>query len=203
VKAKDEINYDDHILVKRVLSGDTDAFSIVISNTEKLVAQIIFKMIPNDEDKKDIAQDVYLKAFNKLDSFKFHSKLSTWIGHIAYNTCINHLGKKKLVLLENYLNVPVKNEELDTDGSRMTEVNYTEVDNFILKKELSKILQAEITSLSPIYNTLLTLYHYEELSYLEIAQITALPEGTIKNYLFRARKMLRENLLKNYKKEDL
>jgi RNA polymerase sigma-70 factor (ECF subfamily) len=81
------------------------------------------------------------------------------------------------------------------------EVN--EVEAFIFQKERSEILTMEIELLPPLYKTLITLYHNEELSYAEIAQITALPEGTVKNYLFRARKNLRENLLRKYNRQAL
>ncbi len=196
-----ENNRADHILVDKVLIGDTNAFSIIISNTERLVAQIVFKMIPNNEDKKDIAQDIYLKTFNKLRTFKFQSKLSTWIGQIAYNTCLNYLEKKKLVLISNF------NSDNETgDGilyNPKIESEYYDTESIFLKNELSQILKIEIDKLSPLYKTLITLYHNEELSYSEIAQITELTEGTLKNYLFRARKTLRDNLLKNYKKEEL
>lgn len=100
----------DRHLVDRVLNGETNAFGIIIRNTEKLVAKIIFEMIVNDNDKKDIAQDVYLKAYQKLSGFKFQSKLSTWIGQICYNTCIDHLRKRKLVLTENIFEEEVGNE---------------------------------------------------------------------------------------------
>lgn len=93
-------NFTDKYLVQKVLGGDTAAFSTIIKNTERLVAQIVFKMISNREDREDIAQDIYLKTFKKLESFEFHSKLSTWIGQIAYNTCLNYLKKKKLTFLE-------------------------------------------------------------------------------------------------------
>src|SRR5260221_12009675 len=88
----------DQLLVEKVLRGDTNSFAVIIKNTERLVAQIIFKMINNPDDRKDIAQDVYLKAFHKLPGFKFQSKLSTWIGQITYNTCLSYLEKKKLFL---------------------------------------------------------------------------------------------------------
>ena len=78
-----------------------------------------------------------------------------------------------------------------------------EIDAFIFQQELSKILKAEIESLSPLYKTLITLYHNEELSYSEIIEITGLPEGTLKNYLSRARKTLKVNLLRKYKREAL
>lgn len=196
-------NLTDQILVEKVLRSDTNAFKVIIKNTEGLVTQIVSKMIPGGEDRKDIAQDIYLKAFQKLGSFKFESKLSTWIGQIAYNTCINHLAKKKLLLIENH------NDEDKSDDETLVIMNEknnpfnSETEKIIFNKELSEILKREIDKLSPVYRTLITLYHNEELNYSEIAEITGLPEGTVKSYLFRARKTLRNNLLFTYKKEAL
>ena len=195
-------NSTDQYLVDRVLRGDTKAFEIIIRNTKGLVAQIVFKMIHNPEDRKDLAQDVFLKAFRNLPGFKFQSKLSTWVGQITYNTCLNYLEKKKLIL--------IKDDENDTHEKTLEMINKTinrdlinVTESLIFKKELSEILKFEIEMLSPLYKTLITLYHNEELSYEEIAQITELPEGTVKNYLFRARKVLKERLLLKYKKEEL
>jgi len=64
-------------------------------------------------------------------------------------------------------------------------------------------MQSEIEKLSPVYKTMITLYHHEDLSYEEIAQITELPAGTVKSYLFRARKSLKESILAKYKKDEL
>lgn len=200
---KNEINIADQSLVEKVLRGDTNAFKTVMKNTEGLIAQIIFKMIPNAEDRKDIAQDIYLKAFQKLGSFKFQAKLSTWLGQIAYNTCVNYLEKKKLILLDN------NSDEKESDNEALEKLNNkidpfsNETEKIIFKKELSEILKIEIDKLSPVYKILITLYHNEELNYSEIAEITELPEGTVKNYLFRARRTLRDNLLLTYKKEAL
>jgi RNA polymerase sigma factor (sigma-70 family) len=197
-------NLNDHYLVDRVLRGDTNAFSAIIRATEGLVAQIVFKMIPNDEDRKDIAQDVFMKAFNKLDGFKFQSKLSTWIGQIAYNACLSYLEKKKWVLPGNsYYQDDTMEEGLEVLISKSSYPLTNETENLIFKKELSEILRSEIENLSPIFKTMITLYHNEDLSYEEIAQITALPAGTVKSYLFRARKALKENILVKYKKEEL
>ena len=193
----------DQLLVDKVLCGDTNAFKFIMKNTEGLVAQIIFKMIPNSEDRKDIAQNIYLKTFQKLRSFKFQSKLSTWVGQIAYNTCVNYLEKKKLVLLDNKNDDNESADEaLEILSNKFHQFN-NETEEFIFKKELSEILKIEIDKLSPVYKTLITLYHNEELNYSEIAEITELPEGTVKNYLFRARKTLKDNLLLTYKREAL
>lgn len=198
-----EKNPADQVLVDKVLGGDTNAFRLIMKNTEGLIAQIVFKMIPGIEDRKDIAQDIYIKAFQKLGSFRFQSKLSTWIGQIAYNTCLNYLEKKKLVLVEK-----IKEDNLygDEDIEVLPDNNdpyANETGTHLIKKELSEILKTETDKLSPLHKILITLYHNEGLSYAEMAEITGLPAGTVKNYLFRARKALRDNLLLTYKKESL
>ena len=174
-----------------------------MKNTQGLVAQIIFKMIPNAEDRKDIAQDIYLKTFQKLGGFKFQSKLSTWVAQITYNACINYLEKKRLVLFESKTDFNVSGEEVLEKLNKNIDLFSNQTEKLIFKKELADILKIEIDKLSPVYKTLVTLYHNEELTYSEIVEITSLPEGTVKNYLFRARKTLRNNLLLTYKKEAL
>ena len=201
---KNENSLSDQSLVKKALFGDANALKAIIKNTERLVAQIIFKMVSNKADRKDIAQDVYLKTFHKLNTFKFQSKLSTWVGQIAYHTCLNYIEKKKLVLVDpNHLTIETDENQLEIIGNRLMDLSTNETEKFIFQQELSAILKMEMDKLSPLYKTLLTLYHHEELSYAEIVEITELPEGTIKNYLFRARKALRENILLTYKKESL
>jgi RNA polymerase sigma factor (sigma-70 family) len=185
----------DQQLVARVLNGDTRAFETIIKNTEGLVAQIVFKMVGHSEDRRDLAQEVYMKAFRNLSSFRFQSKLSTWIGQISYNACLSHLKKKKLVFVETLLEGPA-----ETRGTSWTA---RETEDRILQRELSTIIQRGIERLPSIYRLLITLYHQEEQTYEEIGQITGLPEGTVKSYLFRARKSLKENLLAIHKKEEL
>ena len=99
--AQNHYNQQDQILIEKVLAGDAGAFGTVIKNTEGLVAQIVYKMISNREDRKDISQEVYLKAYKNLSSFRSDAKLSTWIARIAYNTCLNHLEKKKFLLMDD------------------------------------------------------------------------------------------------------
>jgi RNA polymerase sigma-70 factor (ECF subfamily) len=168
------------------------------------VAKIIFEMIVNDGDRKDIAQDVYIKAYQKLPGFKFQSKLSTWIGQICYNTCIDHLRKKKLVLTDSIFETETDSSNDILDVMNTAQGNFDEpVDTLVIGKNISEIVKKKIEKLSPIYKTLISLYHNEELSYEEIGTITGLPAGTVKSYLFRARRELKNELLLHYKKEDL
>jgi len=195
-------NPADKHLVDRVLRGDTRAFGIIIKNTESLVAQIVFKLIPVAEDRKDLAQDIYLKAFHNLAGFKFQSKLSTWIARIAYNSCLSWLEKKKLVLPGN-----LHEDEETHESSSPGIYNHSSVESNseknLSQKELTHILRKEMEGLPAIYQTLITLYHHESMTYGELSQITGLPEGTVKSSLFRARKKLKENLLSKYLKEAL
>lgn len=201
---KNKHNSADQQLVAQVLKGDQQAFARIVRQTEGLVIQIVFKMIPAPGDRQDIVQDVYLKAFSNLPTFQFNAKLSTWLGKIAYNTCLHYLEKKKLVFL------PHTQEQDEEPANKLDLLNQkqgllqNDVEKKLSGKELTSILDAAIKNLSPpVYQTLITLYHQEELSYAEIGEITSLPEGTVKNYLFRARKSLKEHLLSRYKKEEL
>lgn len=194
-------NPADRHLVDRVLRGDTRAFGIIIKNTECLVAGIVFKLIPVVEERKDMAQDIYLKAFHNLAGFKFQSKLSTWIARIAYNSCLSWIEKKKLILPGNLQDEDAYS--LSTDSVHPRYAVSSDSERQLFQKELSVILNKEINGLPPLYQTLITLYHQESMSYEELSQITGLPDGTVKSYLFRARKMLKENLLSKYKKEAL
>jgi RNA polymerase sigma factor (sigma-70 family) len=194
-------NPADKQLIDRILRGDNRAFGIVIKNTENLVAGIVFKMIPGTEDRKDLGQDIYLKVFHNLAGFKFHSKLSTWIAHIAYNTCLSWIEKKKLVFPGD-----LHEEEINPgygEAQYNMPINSSSSETRLFQKEVSLILGREIEFLPAIYQTLITLFHQESMTYEELSQVTGLPEGTIKSSLFRARKMLKENLLSKYQKEAL
>ncbi|GEP92004.1 RNA polymerase sigma-70 factor, ECF subfamily [Chitinophaga terrae (ex Kim and Jung 2007)] len=197
-------NLSDQLLVEQVLKGNQQAFVLVIRQTEGLVAQIVLKMVRITADRPDIVQDIYLKAYKNLPSFRFNSKLSTWIGKIAYNTCLHYLEKRKLVFLPATSEEKEPEEIFDNLSYNRQAYNVNEGEKRLSSRDLGAALGAAINNLSPpIYQTLITLYHQEEMSYAEIAEITSLPEGTVKNYLFRARKALKENLLSDYQKEEL
>lgn len=194
----------DRHLIEKVLGGDQFAFGEIIKNTEALVLQIVYRMIPDREDRKDIAQDVYLKAFHRLSGFRYESKLSTWIARIAYNACLDHLEKKRITLPASdvLFHPDADHADMDKEPSGIAG-DHPRADVLLFQKERAAIVKAAIEQLSPLYQTLLILYHQEEASYAEIGMITGLPEGTVKSYLFRARKALKDRLLVYHKREEL
>lgn len=188
-------SFDEKILIERILDGNVNEYHKVIENYKKLVAHIVFKMIKNEEDREDVCQDVFVKAYRNLSSFKFESKLSTWIGRIAYNTSINYLEKKKIPLLNDIIT--------EHDGFEQISIESASPQDLTERSDTSQILKEEIDKLPHHYKVIITLFHMDELSYNEISDITKLPEGTVKSHLFRARKLLKTQLENKYNKEDL
>lgn len=171
-------------IVSRIINGDKMAFKILVKQYEKLVVFMIGRLVDNNEDTQDLCQDVFVKVYKHISGFNFQSKLSTWIARIAYGTAINHLKKVS------------GKRSLTDDIADFENFHKTTEDpcNILSKKDTSAFIQQQIEKLPVHYRTVLTLYHLNEFSYLEIEEITGMPEGTVKNYLFRARKLLKEKL---------
>lgn len=186
---------DDRALVKRILAGDKVVFRTLIDRYQRLVSHIVFRMVFNNADQEDICQEVFLKVYESLPGFRFESKLSTWIARIAYNTSVSHLEKMKAHLCDN---VCTENEPLEEISDRSVLP-----DQYAETRDLSLHLAREIDKLPVLYGTILSLYHLEAMSYNEIRQIMQLPEGTVKSYLFRARRLLKKRLLAQYQREEL
>lgn len=186
---------EDRLIIERVLSGDQEAFRALIEQYKRLVAHIVFRMLPFSQDREDVCQDVFIKVYTNLSRFRFKSKLSTWIAKIAHNTCIGCLEKKRLPA---YNDTAPENETIeDVPG---VEAN---PETLAAKGNISGILETELSEMPVRYRTVLTLFHLDGLSYEEIAQIMEIPEGTVKSHLFRGRKYLRDRLLSEYGREEL
>ena len=180
-------------LVRSVLLKERAAFESLIRQYEGLVIHIVASLIRNENDREDICQDVFLKVYEKLWTFQFRSKLSTWIGNIAYNTSINFLQKKKDFLLDD-----IFRSEID-DGldDLMNKSETLTPEKLMIKKEESKLLKAAVDKLSGIQKTLLLLFHQDEISLEEISTIVEIPVNTVKSHLFRARVHLKEMLIQH------
>ena len=172
---------DERSLVNDILAGNTRAFER-INRYKALVVHVVYRMIVNAEDREDICQEVFMKTYRNLAGFRFESRLSTWIARVAYNTCINHIEKKREVLADECLPGVESLEELPGDAAwpdRVTE-----------ERDIAR-------------RAIVTLFHMDGMTYEEIGSIMRLPEGTVKSHLFRARKHLKAKLASKYAREDL
>ncbi len=189
---------NDYETVRLIIGGNTNAFRLIIKNYQRLVSHIVFKMVSNETDREEICQEIFIKIFQNMNSFKFNSKVSTWIGSIAFNETANFLKKNKMTFIEDFSNQESGQSAMESIPSEDPAI----FENFV-QKEIKNSILTELEELPVHYRTILTLYHMDELSYTEIGEITNLPEGTVKNYLFRARKILKDKLLAKYKVEEL
>jgi RNA polymerase sigma-70 factor (ECF subfamily) len=182
--------------VDQILAGDPNAFKQLVKDHERLVGQVVFRMIPNETDREDLCQDIFVKVYRNLSGFRFDAKLSTWIARIAFTTCLNYIEKKKVPLYEDS---SPEGRTIDDCAS----LNSQSPENWTGGRQASVKVCQEIDQLPVIYGTILSLFHLQDMSYAEIGDILAMPSGTVKSYLFRARKMLKERLSSRYTLEEL
>ena len=173
---------NDAELINQVLNGNMNAFTFLVNHYQKLVVHITGRLIQRQDELEDVCQEVFLKVYQNLGKYRNECKLSTWIATIAYNTSINYLRKFKkgdMISSEEMLTMPVISDAKALDFERI---------------DLHQYIRSQIELLPVQYRTVLTLFHLEEFSYQEIEQITGMPEGTVKSYLFRAKAILKEKL---------
>ena len=173
---------NDSELISQILNGNMNAFTFLVNRYQKLVVHITGRLIQRHDELEDVCQEVFLKVYQNLGKYRNECKLSTWIATIAYNTSINYLRKFK------------KGDEVNPDDSAaLRNLMEYRSDDFE-KADLHRYLHDQIELLPVQYRTVLTLFYLEEFSYQEMEQITGMPEGTIKSYLFRAKALLKEKL---------
>jgi RNA polymerase sigma-70 factor (ECF subfamily) len=188
-------------LIQRILDGDLSAFQELIQQYQRLVMHIVSRMVANTHDREELCHEVFIKVHQYLPRFQSRAKLSTWIGKITYNLCINYLRKAKVPLYQDLESSDHNEEQYEISESIYGDVQTPE--EISEQKDLALRLRKLIENLPTQYRAILTMYHMEELSYSEIAEITELPEGTVKSYLFRARKLLKEKIITHYQGEQL
>lgn len=171
----------DSKLVREVMSGNTSAFAELMSLYKKRIEALGMSFFKNPADTEDFAQDVFLKAYTKLDSFRGESLFSTWLTRMAYNTAINAVNRRS-----EY--VSIADESLLPDNGLTPE-----------EKELRLLtmeaVRESLKELPDKYKIVLDLYFFYDNSYTEISEITSLAENTVKSHIFRAKKLLREKIV--------
>ncbi|SDS93173.1 RNA polymerase sigma-70 factor, ECF subfamily [Mucilaginibacter mallensis] len=183
--------FNEKEVVTRILKGDMRAFELLVKQYERLVFHVTSRIIKDEDDIADICQEVFIKIHKGLFRFNFQSKLSTWVAQVTYFTAINYLKKYKNKQVDSYPD-DIENYHFTNDNP----------EQLLTKKEVANYVEQLILQLPETYRTVITLYHLNEFSLEEIGEITGMPEGTIKSYLFRARKLLKEKV-EVYLKKDM
>jgi RNA polymerase sigma-70 factor (ECF subfamily) len=181
---------DDRALVARVLEGDRDRFTELVTRYERRVINYVYRITHRYEDAHDLAQEIFVKVFLALDRYDPKYQFSTWLFRIAQNSAIDALRKKSVT------EVPLVRPADEDSPSKEREFADTGVTPYraMKNKQLGAAIDKAVEQLPADYRELIQLRHFAELSYEEIASMKRLPLGTVKNKLFRARNLLKEAL---------
>jgi RNA polymerase sigma factor (sigma-70 family) len=177
--------WDEHARVRAVLDRKAGAFEALVRDFEKLCWHIVFRMVGNPDDARDLCQETFLRVHRQLHQFRFECPLKSWIGRVAYSVALRHLERRRAA--------PVTFLDDEEEGvSDALADESSDLEAATGKEQYTTRLRQAVEALPAVPRTLVTLYHLEELAIGEIATITGMSEGTIKSHLFRARRSLGE-----------
>ena len=179
-------------LILKAQVGDQTAFEQLIYNYDKAVLSIAMRYVRNNDDAKDIYQEVFIRVYKSLKKFEFRSEFSTWIFRITTNVCLTYKSRKK-----DQLMVPLQ-EEFEEDNPEFGRVELISDEKSpeeeILNTDLKNFIGNAVDSLSERQRITFVLKHYEGYKIKEIAEMLNCKEGTVKKYLFDAINNLRKKL---------
>jgi RNA polymerase sigma-70 factor (ECF subfamily) len=181
---------DDSSLVRKALKGDGKAFEMIVLRYQQSLVNYLGRTTGDRETALDFAQDIFLKAYSSLASYRTTFKFSTWLFKIASNHMIDHWRKKKIPA------VSLDQSYDDDEGSLRIQVEDREA-SVARKYELAEVrarIEKALERIPEALRELFVLRHVNEFSYEEIAEIKDLPVGTVKNRVFQAKEMLRRQL---------
>jgi RNA polymerase sigma-70 factor (ECF subfamily) len=176
-------------LIKKAQKGNVDAFEKLVYKYEKLVFNLAFSMLRNEQDAYDIAQEVFIKVYQSISTFNFTAKFSTWIHRITVNTTIDEIRKRKNKETE-YIDQMVSVG--DGEVQKQFEDTSPTPEDQVLIKERNQDLIDSIKKLKEEHRIVLTLRDIKGYSYDEIADILDCSLGTVKSRISRARSNLKE-----------
>ena len=173
---------DDNELVLRIAAGDHEAFRSIVERHQARVFYLGLRFLRSMEDAQDYAQEVFLRVYRKIDSFRGQVPFSAWLYRLAFNLAVNgyHVSRRRLA-------------EASCDGLAVVAREPTP-EARLLEAETSEEVRRVLARLPEAYNIVIRMHFFDGMSYPEISRATGLPVNTIKSHVFRAKRMLRKHL---------
>jgi RNA polymerase sigma-70 factor, ECF subfamily len=177
------IGDDDRACVERCLQGDTSAFRTLVERYQRVLFTVAVRMLGDADEATDAAQDAFVRAYRKLQTYDQGHKFFSWLYRILVNECLNVRRTRRLL-------VPLDAGMAAGDNPhRIAE-----------QAELRESVRSALGRLTVAYREVVVLRHYAGMSYAEIGEALGVPEKTVKSRLYSARQQLGEDLL-NWKRE--
>lgn len=190
---------DEKELIERIRNGEESAVRILVDRYQAKILRTSRGFVRNDEDARDITQEVFIDIIRNIHRFRFQSGLNTWIYRITVNRSLNHLRSNRK--RTNSLSLDRENEMGSSPAaSNLPDHNQPDPMQRLEQSDRSRILHEAIESLPERQRTAFVLAEYEDLPYKEIAGVMNLSVASVESLLFRARKNLQKKLWHCYKK---
>lgn len=181
-------------LIRRCKRNEGDAYNQLLRQYEAYLYRICYNYTRNKEEALDMMQEVYIKIFRGLRTFDESRPLLPWLKRITINTLINHSNKNRLAetSLDGNWSAEDGNNQNTSPQSYLAAA--TNIEEQVIESYTRNIIDKLIVELPETYRIALALHYNEDMSYDEIASVLDLPLGTVKNNIYRARKMLRQRM---------
>ncbi|MDQ2746222.1 MAG: sigma-70 family RNA polymerase sigma factor [Acidobacteriota bacterium] len=173
-------------LITNALGGREDNFEELVRRYQRPITGYVYRMLNNYDASLDVTQEVFIKVYNSLNRYSSEYKFSTWLYRIAHNAAIDWMRRNSVVQQS------IEAENADGTYQIQIESPQPNPEQMRERSEWRTEIETVVKCLPPVYRELILLRHTQDLSYDEIAEVTNLPLGTVKNRLFRAREMMRE-----------
>ncbi len=163
-------------LVRRAKRGDTEAFDELVRRHQQVVFNLAYRFARDVALAEDMAQDAFLKAFRLLKGFRGDCSFSTWMYRVTSSVCLTELARRK------------KRQEVELLPTHTSPAGPDRIE----AGDMAEVVRRCVTRLPDRYAVIVSLYYLKEMSYEEVASIMEIPMGTLKTWMFRARKELRK-----------
>ncbi|MBA4123727.1 MAG: sigma-70 family RNA polymerase sigma factor [Acidobacteria bacterium] len=173
-------------LIEKAIGGREDEFEELVRRYQRPITGYVYRMLNNYDASLDVTQEVFIKVYNSLEKYSSEYKFSTWLYRIAHNATIDYMRRNSVYQQSLEAENADGSYQLQIESPRPSPEQEREQSEWRTEIELI------VKCLPTVYRELILLRHTQDLSYDEIAEVTNLPLGTVKNRLFRAREMMRE-----------
>jgi len=189
VFAFDLASANDSDLVATAINGQEGSFEELVRRYQRPISAYVYRMVGNYESALDLTQEIFIKVYASLRKYRSEFKFSTWIYKIAHNAAVDHL-RRSSTREQSLINGSDGDQfELPIESRRLSPEQESE------RKERRVEIESVVRALPANYRELIILRHSQDLTYEEIVEVTGLPLGTVKNRLFRAREMMRQQFV--------
>jgi len=189
VFAQDRSSLSDRELVSTAVTGVEGSFEELVRRYQRPISAYVYRMVGDYEAALDLTQEIFMKVYGSLARYRSEFKFSTWIYKIAHNAAIDHLRINSSREQSIVKGSEGDQYELPVESGKLSPELESE------KKERRLEIETVVRSLPAAYRELIILRHSQDLTYEEIVEVTGLPLGTVKNRLFRAREMMRQQFV--------